>query len=61
MWVCFLRDPKTFYLELTTHQLLDHLTTSSSGTETKNIISLHTVMSTWWADNPHVPEYINKM
>ena len=61
MWVCCLRDSETFYLEVTPHQLLAHLTTIGGGTDTKNIISLHSVMSTWWADNPHVPEYINKM
>ena len=64
MWVCCLRDPETFYLEVTTYQLLAHLTTSSGKTETKNIVFLHAAISTWsmwWANKHRVPEFIDKM
>ena len=36
MWVFCLRDPDTFYSDVTPHQLLAHLTTSGGGTETNN-------------------------
>ena len=61
MWVCCLRDPKTFYSEVTPRQHPPHLTTSGGGTDTKNIVSLYTAMSTWWDDDPYIPEYIENM
>ena len=61
IWVCCLHDHKTFYSEVTPLQLLAHLTTSGGGTDTKNIVYLHAAISTWCADDPRVPEYIDNI
>ena len=45
MWVFCLRDPDTFYSDVTPHQLLAHLTTSGGGTETNNKTVMYTLVT----------------
>ena len=33
----------------------------SGGLEATNIVSLLSATLGWWADNPHVPEYVNRL
>jgi hypothetical protein len=41
--------------------MLQHLTTTTAGLEATNIVSLFIDIQSWWEEDPHVPEYINKL
>jgi hypothetical protein len=41
--------------------MLQHLATATAGPEATDIVSLFLNMQAWWEEDPHVPEYINRL
>ena len=60
-WLLPLKNPTTFYNKVEIREYLRHLTTSSGGLEATDIVELQAAMLHWWAEDPRVPEYINRL
>lgn len=61
MWILPLKSATTFYNKVVPRDILDHVTTNSGGLDTTNIVTLQATMLSWWAEDPRVPEYINRL
>ena len=57
-WVVFLKNETTLFKNVTFHDLLNHLGTTSTGGESINMISLHQDILSWWVEDPQVLEFI---
>jgi hypothetical protein len=57
-WICDLRDPETFYLNVTALKLLNHLRARSSGLHALDMVSLTIQMSQFYKGTPNIPGYI---
>ena len=57
-WICDLRNPKTFYSNVTALALLNHLRARSGGLHTLDMVSLTIQMSQFYEENPDIPKYI---
>jgi hypothetical protein len=58
-WIHDLRDPKTFYSNVTALALLNHLRDRSGGLHALDIVSLSTIqMNQYYEGTPIIPEYI---
>jgi hypothetical protein len=57
-WICDLRDPETFYSNVTTLALLNHLPDRSGGLHALDMVSLTIQMSQFYEGTPIIPEYI---
>jgi hypothetical protein len=60
-WLLPLKDPATFFNKVPLRTFLEHLASSSGGLEATDIVHLHAAMRGWWAEDPRVPEYINRI
>ena len=59
-WVLHLQDPDSFYTCVTPRYILDLLATHSGGLERADVVAMFSTMHLWWAEDPHVPEFINR-
>jgi hypothetical protein len=57
-WICDLRDPETFYLNVTAFTLFNHLRKRSGGLHALDMASLTIQMSQYYEGMPDIPEYI---
>ena len=57
-WIRDLRDPETFYLNVTALALLNHLRNRSGGLHALDIVLLTIQMSQYYEGTPIIPEYI---
>jgi hypothetical protein len=57
-WICDLRDPKTFYSNVTALKLLNQLCDRSGGLHALDMVSLTIQMSQYYEGTPIIPEYI---
>ena len=60
-WYKELEDPYTFYTNVTSLKLLDHLTEFCSGLHTVNAVDIYQVMKTLFSKDGGIPQYINAM
>jgi hypothetical protein len=56
-WICNLRDPKTFYFNVTALTLFDHFHKHSGGLHALNMVLLTIQMSQYYKDKLNIPEY----
>ena len=59
-WVRRLRDPDCFYTRVAPRDLLDLLSTHIGDLERADVVAMFTTMHLWWAEDPLVPEFINR-
>jgi hypothetical protein len=57
-WIRDLRDPETFYSNVTALALLNHLRDRSGGLHALDMVSLTIQMSQYYEGTPIIPEYI---
>ncbi len=57
-WICDLRDPDTFYSNVTALTLLNHLHDRSGGLQVLDMVLLTIQMSQYYEGTPIIPEYI---
>ena len=60
-WLLPLKEESTFYNKAPLSNFFARLKGSSGGLEASDIVSLLSDTLGWWAENPHVPEYINRL
>ena len=60
-WYKKLEDPDTFYTNVTSLKLLDHLTKFCSGLHTVDAFGLPQLMKTLFIDADGIPQFINAM
>ena len=60
-WYKELKDPATFYTNITALKLLDHLTKFYLGLHTVDAVDITQVMKTLFSDAEGIPKYINAM
>jgi hypothetical protein len=58
MWICNLRDPKTFYSNVTALAIFNHLCERSGGLHAMDKVLLNIQMSQYYNGTPDIPEYI---
>jgi hypothetical protein len=58
MWICNLRDPETFYSNVTALDIFNQLREPSGGLHTLDMVSLTIQMSKYYEGMPDIPEYI---
>ena len=61
MWIRDLRNPKTFYSNVTALALLNHLRAHSGGLHAVDMVTLTLQMSRYYKGTPDVPEYIQML
>ena len=57
-WICDLRDPETFYSNVTALALLNHLRDRSGSLHALDMVSLSIQMNQYYEGTPIIPEYI---
>lgn len=50
-----------FYNKVAPRDMLNHLSNNSGGLDTMDVVTLQVTMLGWWAEDPCVPEYINRL
>ena len=60
-WLHPLKEESTFYNKVPLQDFFARLKGGSGGLEATNIVSLLLSALGWWADDPHVPEYVNRL
>jgi hypothetical protein len=60
-WLLPVKDSATFYNKVKIRSFLDHLSLSSGGLEAMDIVHFQSAMLGWWAEDPRIPEYINRL
>ena len=60
-WVIKLKDPDTYYNEVTVRQLLDHLAENCDCLNNTDAVDVRIVILAWWDETPSVPKYILRM
>ena len=60
-WYKELEDPDTFYSNVTTLKLLDHITELFSGLHTVYAVDIPQVMKTLFSNADGIPQFINEM
>ena len=60
-WYKELKDPDTFYTNITSLKLLDHLTDFFSGLHTVNAVNIPQLMKTLFTDSDGILQFINAM
>ena len=60
-WYKELKDPDTFYTNVTSLKILDHLTELCLGLHTVYAVDIPQVMKTLFSDAEGIPQYINAM
>ena len=60
-WLLPLKEEATFYNKVTLRDFFARLKGGSGGLEATDIVSLLSATLGWWADNPHVTEYVNRL
>jgi hypothetical protein len=58
MWFKSLRDPITFYNNVTSYTLLEHLQTNSGGLHNTNLAALPSKMLQYYANKEGIPKFI---
>ena len=61
MWYREVKDPDTFYTNVTALKLLDHITEFCSGIHTVDVVDITQVMKTIFSYAEGIPQYINAM
>ena len=56
-----LKEKSTFYNKVPLHDYFARLKGGSGSLEATNIISLLSATFVWWANNPCVPKYVNRL
>ena len=56
-----MEDAETFYMNVTTQQLLKHLKYHCTGLHAIDAVGIPSVMQTFWTKDGGVPQYINIM
>ena len=59
-WLLPLKEESTFYNEVPLRDFFARLKGGSGGLKATNIVSLLSTTLSWWADDPRVPEYVNR-
>jgi hypothetical protein len=57
-WICNLRDPETFYSNVTALNIFNHLCKHSSGLHALDMVLLAIQMSKYYEGTPDIPKYI---
>ena len=57
-WVIQIKDPNTYYNEVTARQLLNHLDKNCDGLDETDDINIYLAIPTWWEETTRVPRYI---
>ena len=60
-WLLPLKEDSTFYNKVPLRDFFARLKGSSGGLEATDIVSLLSATLDWWAEDPRVPEYINRL
>ena len=60
MWVVCLKNETTLSKHVTLRDILDHLGATSLGGEAIDVVGLHQGMSSWWVEDPRVPEFVTR-
>ena len=60
-WLPPLKEEATFYNKVPLRDFLARLKGGSGGLEATDIVSLLSATLDWWAEDPRVPEYINRL
>ena len=59
-WVVHLKNETTIFKHVTLNDILDHLGATSTGGEAINVTVLQQGMSSWWVEDPRVPEFFTR-
>ena len=59
-WVRRLQYSDSFYTRVSPMDLLDLLDKHSGGIERADFVAMFDTMHIWWAEDPSVPEFINR-
>ena len=60
-WLLPLKEEATFYNKVPLRDFFARLKGGSGGIEATDIVSLLSATLGWWAKDPRVPEYINRL
>ena len=60
-WLLPLKEEVTYYNKVPLRDFFARLKGGSGGLEATDIVSLLLATLGWWADKPHVPEYVNRL
>ena len=60
-WLLPLKEEATFYNKVPLQDFFARLKGGSGGLEATNIVSLLLATLGWWAEDPRVPKYINRL
>ena len=60
-WLLLLKEEATFYNKVPLRDFFARLKGGSGGLEATDIISLLSATLGWWAEDPRVPEYVNRL
>ena len=60
-WLLPLKEESTFYNKVPLRDFFPRLKGGSGGLEATDIVSFFSSMLGWWANDPRVPEYINRL
>ena len=60
-WLFPLKEEATFYNKVPLRDFFARLKGGSGGLEATDIVSLLSATLSWWAEDPRVPEYINRL
>jgi hypothetical protein len=58
MWICNLRNPKTFYSNVTALTIFNHLCKRSGGLHALDMVLLTIQISKYYEGTPDIPKYI---
>ena len=59
-WVVCLKNETTLFKHVTLREILDRLLETSTGGEAIYVIGLQQGMSSWWVEDPRVPEFFTR-
>ena len=60
-WLLPLNEETAFYNKVPLSDFFAHLKGGSGGLEATDIVSLLSATLGWWAEDPRVPEYVNRL
>ena len=60
-WFKEIEDPDNFYTEVTTIQLLDHLTEHCSGIHAIDAVDIPHIMQIFYKEAKGIPQFVNMM
>ena len=61
IWLLPLKEETTYYNKVPLRDFFSRLKIGSGGLLATDIVSLLSATLDWWAEDPRVPEYINKL